>query len=132
MDDIAYRLQDSRIRCTSMHGGVSQSQRDRSLRDLKSGRAHVLVATDVAARGLDLPGIDHVINYDLPLNGEDYVHRVGRTGRIGNKGIATSFVGNTEPALKDIVRSLKDARKEDKTASPVPWWMEEPVKCELI
>ncbi|CAE7546420.1 DED1, partial [Symbiodinium pilosum] len=100
VDDICYRLQDMRIRCTSMHGGVSQNQRDKSLNALRSGRAHVLVATDVAARGLDLPGIDHVINYDLPLNGDDYVHRVGRTGRIGNKGVATSFVGSKEPALK--------------------------------
>jgi len=125
VDDIQSQLRENRIRCTSMHGGVSQSQRDRALRDLKSGRAHVLVATDVAARGLDLPGIDHVINFDLPLNGEDYVHRVGRTGRIGNKGVATSFVTNTEPALKDIVRSLKDARKQDKTASEVPQWLEE-------
>ncbi|CAL1160678.1 unnamed protein product, partial [Cladocopium goreaui] len=125
VDDVTYQLQNSRIRCTSMHGGVSQSQRDRALRDLKTGRAHVLVATDVAARGLDLPGIDHVINYDLPLNGEDYVHRVGRTGRIGNKGVATSFVTRVEPALQDIVRSLRDARKQDKTASEVPGWMQE-------
>lgn len=125
VDDVTYQLQNNRIRCTSMHGGVSQSQRDRALRDLKSGRAHVLVATDVAARGLDLPGIDHVINYDLPLNGEDYVHRVGRTGRIGNKGVATSFVTRVEPALQDIVRSLRDARKQDKTASEVPGWMQE-------
>ncbi|CAK9022375.1 unnamed protein product [Durusdinium trenchii] len=101
VDDLRYRLRDSRVRCTSMHGGVSQAQRDRALSDLKGGLANVLVATDVAARGLDLPGIDHVINYDLPQNAEDYVHRVGRTGRIGNKGVATSFVGRREPALKD-------------------------------
>eukprot|EP00913_Durusdinium_trenchii_P003489 g3229.t1 len=102
VDDLRYRLRDSRVRCTSMHGGVSQAQRDRALSDLKGGLANVLVATDVAARGLDLPGIDHVINYDLPQNAEDYVHRVGRTGRIGNKGVATTMKSPVRDGVRDL------------------------------
>lgn len=68
-----------------------QHQREQALYDFKSGRCPVLVATAVAARGLDIVGVDHVINYDLPKQIDDYVHRIGRTGRVGNVGRATSF-----------------------------------------
>ncbi|CAE8650730.1 unnamed protein product [Polarella glacialis] len=125
VDDIAYRLGSSRIRAVCMHGGVSQQQRDRALEDLKSGRVSVLVATDVAARGLDLPGVAHVVNYDLPLNGEDYVHRIGRTGRIGNKGVATSLVQGSESSIGAIVKSLQASKKLDAEISDVPDWLEE-------
>jgi len=128
VDDVVWQLSDQRIRAAAIHGGLTQPQRDRSISDLKSGRVSVLVATDVAARGLDLPGIDHVINYDLPLNAEDYVHRIGRTGRIGNKGIATSFVGSREGALRDIVKGLREGAEEDDSASPVPAWLEDQVQ----
>lgn len=127
VDDLAWRLADVRIRAAQIHGGLTQAQRDRALQDLKLGRASVLVATDVAARGLDLPGIDHVVNYELPLSADDYVHRVGRTGRIGNTGIATSMVGAVEPALKGIVKSMKDAFRKDSGATPVPQWLERQV-----
>lgn len=123
VDDIAWRLSDARIRASPIHGGLSQSQRDRALADLKVGRVNVLVASDVAARGLDLPGIDHVVNYELPQNADDYVHRIGRTGRIGNTGIATSLVGGDEPALKGIVKSMQEAAEEDERASKVPQWL---------
>ncbi|CAK0807744.1 unnamed protein product [Prorocentrum cordatum] len=122
-DDIAWRLGTENMRAVAMHGNLSQAQRDRAIGDLKRGRASVLVATDVAARGLDLPGIDHVINYDLPSNSDDYVHRIGRTGRIGNKGVATSLVGQSEPALRDIVKDLQRQAKDDPEASPVPRWL---------
>ena len=68
-----------------------QREREEALRDFRSGRAPVLVATSVAARGLDIPEVKHVVNYDLPTSIEEYVHRIGRTGRIGNKGLATAF-----------------------------------------
>lgn len=68
-----------------------QREREEALRDFRSGRSRVLVATSVAARGLDIPKVKHVINYDLPNSIEEYVHRIGRTGRIGNKGMATAF-----------------------------------------
>jgi len=127
VDDVAWRLSDARIRASPIHGGLSQSQRDRALADLKNGRVNVLVASDVAARGLDLPGIDHVVNYELPGNSEDYVHRIGRTGRIGNTGIATSFVSAEEPSLKGIVKSMREAAEEDKRATKVPGWLEDKV-----
>eukprot|EP01083_Nonionella_stella_P261219 889684_1 len=76
----------------SIHGDKSQREREDALRNFKTGRCPVLVATDVAARGLDIPNVTQVINYDLPTNIDDYVHRIGRTGRAGNTGAALSFV----------------------------------------
>ena len=76
----------------AIHGNKSQSQRMRALKSFKDHKVKVLVATDVAARGLDISGITHVINYDIPATYEDYVHRIGRTGRAGKKGHALTFV----------------------------------------
>ena len=90
-----------------LHGGKSQSQRDKTLASFVKGRTTVLVATNVAARGLDIPNISHVINYDLPEDVETYVHRIGRTARAGKEGIAVTLVGEME--VKDfekIKRSL--------------------------
>ena len=90
-----------------LHGGKSQSQRDKTLASFVKGRTTVLVATNVAARGLDIPNISHVINYDLPEDVETYVHRIGRTARAGKEGIAVTLVGEAE--VKDfekIKRSL--------------------------
>ena len=80
------------------------------MRDFKSGRSRVLVATSVAARGLDIPKVKHVINYDMPSTIEEYVHRIGRTGRIGNKGIATAFFQkDRDGALaRGLVKVLSD------------------------
>ncbi|CAJ1437719.1 unnamed protein product [Effrenium voratum] len=118
VDAICWRLSDARVRSMQIHGGLSQAARDRALNDFRNGRVSVLVATDVAARGLDLPGVDHVINYELPLNAEDYTHRIGRTGRIGNTGLSTSLVGSWEPALKDIVTSIRDME-----SVTIPEWL---------
>jgi superfamily II DNA/RNA helicase len=76
-----------------MHGDRSQNQRTRALHSFQSGQVRTLVATDVAARGIDVEGIAHVINFDPPGDQEGYVHRVGRTGRAGRRGIGTTFVG---------------------------------------
>ena len=81
------------FRSTAIHGNKSQSQRMRALADFKTNRMQVLVATDVAARGLDIPDVTHVINYDVPATHEDYIHRIGRTGRGNKKGKAFTFVG---------------------------------------
>jgi ATP-dependent RNA helicase RhlE len=95
----------SGIRALAIHGNKSQSVRQRTLDAFKSSRPPVLVATDVAARGLDVDGISHVVNYDLPDVPELYVHRIGRTGRAGATGIATSFCGREERGqLRDIER----------------------------
>merc|ERR1711924_396886 len=76
---------------SSIHGDKTQRDREMALRDFKSGRTPILVGTDVAARGLDIPNVLHVINFDLPRQISDYVHRIGRTGRAGNTGFAMSF-----------------------------------------
>ncbi len=81
-----------------------QREREEALRDFRSGRSRVLVATSVAARGLDIPKVKHVVNYDLPSSIEEYVHRIGRTGRIGNKGMATAFFHKDRDA--HLARSL--------------------------
>lgn len=125
VDDITQQLRDRGIRSASMHGGTVQNSRNRALADVKSGRISVLVATDVAARGLDVPGIEHIVNFDLPNDGETYVHRIGRTGRIGNKGRATSFVGNRENSLRSIVNAMREAKKDDPEASDVPDWLQD-------
>ena len=81
-----------------------QREREEALRDFKTGKAPILVATSVAARGLDIQGVKHVVNYDLPKDIDEYVHRIGRTGRCGNIGKATSFFD--PEANKDIARPL--------------------------
>lgn len=97
------RLRDAQIQAEEIHGDISQSQREKTLKRYRDGLFPVLVATDVAARGLDIPSISHVVNYDLPETPEDYVHRIGRTGRAGRSGIAYSFVGENQRYLvRDI------------------------------
>ncbi|KAI7510089.1 hypothetical protein KC331_g22656, partial [Hortaea werneckii] len=76
---------------TSIHGDRTQRERERALDMFRSARCPILVATAVAARGLDIPNVRHVVNYDLPTDIDDYVHRIGRTGRAGNTGISTAF-----------------------------------------
>ena len=73
-------------RAEAIHGGMSQAQRDRVMNSFRSGQTELLVATDVAARGLDIPSVSHVMNYDVPSAPEAYVHRIGRTGRAGREG----------------------------------------------
>jgi ATP-dependent RNA helicase RhlE len=103
-DKIVKHLDRSGIRAAAIHGNKSQSVRQRTLDAFKSNRPPVLVATDIAARGLDVQGISHVINYELPEVAEIYVHRIGRTGRAGATGIATSFCGRHE---RDQLRQIE-------------------------
>ena len=79
-----------------VHGEKAQGNRRRALREFMEGKVRVLVATEVAARGLDIPSLEYVVNYDLPFLAEDYVHRIGRTGRAGKRGMAISFVSREE------------------------------------
>jgi ATP-dependent RNA helicase RhlE len=92
MEKLARALAERGFRVASIHGNKSQNQRQRALNDFKEGRIQVLIATDVAARGIDIENVSHVINYDAPSTYEDYVHRIGRTGRAGKRGIALTFV----------------------------------------
>jgi ATP-dependent RNA helicase RhlE len=106
-DRLGDHLERAGVKAAVIHGGKNQGQRTRSLADFKTGRVRVLVATDVAARGLDIAHLPLVVNYDLPLVAEDYVHRVGRTGRAGAEGRAISFVSGPERSLlRDIQRLL--------------------------
>jgi len=106
-DKVSDHLEGAGLKVAVIHGGKNQGQRSRSLADFKAGRVSVLVATDVAARGLDIVQLPLVVNYDLPLVAEDYVHRVGRTGRAGSEGRAVSFVSGPERSLlRDIQRLL--------------------------
>ena len=87
-----------------------QREREEALHDFKTGKAPVLVATSVAARGLDIPGVAHVVNYDLPKDIDEYVHRIGRTGRCGNLGKASSFFDSSSNAdlARALVKTLED------------------------
>ena len=104
-EDCAEALCDAGYRAESIHSDKSQGQRKRALDNFRKGRTSILVATDVLARGIDVPDVDHVINFDLPDMPEDYVHRIGRTGRAGEQGFAISFV------TRESSRTLKDIEK---------------------
>jgi ATP-dependent RNA helicase RhlE len=106
---LAEQIEKAGINAVAIHGNKSQSQRLKALRDFKSGQARVLVATDVAARGLDIPLLPLVINFDLPMVAEDYVHRIGRTGRAGASGEAVSLVGTDEGGLLRAIQRLLKA-----------------------
>jgi ATP-dependent RNA helicase RhlE len=106
-DRVARRLIRSGHKAIQIHGDRSQSQRNSALRDFSDGRHRVLVATDVAARGIDVANVAHVVNFDLPKVAEDFVHRVGRTGRASARGIASTFAGPAERGdLRKIERAL--------------------------
>jgi ATP-dependent RNA helicase RhlE len=107
-DKLTRRLNADAIRALAIHGNKSQSLRTRELAEFKAGDLRVLVATDIAARGIDIQELPHVVNYDLPNVPEDYVHRIGRTGRAGATGEAISLVCVDEHAfLRDIERLLR-------------------------
>jgi len=107
-DTIADRLNIAGFSAAALHGDMHQGARNRTLDSLRRGQVRVLVATDVAARGIDVPAITHVVNYDLPKFPEDYVHRIGRTGRAGRNGVAVSLVNHAESMnVKRIERFTK-------------------------
>ncbi len=103
-DRVAKKLHDAGIDSVAIHGNKNQNQRDRALDAFRRGRFRVLVATDVAARGLDVDGVTHVFNYDLPLEPEAYVHRIGRTGRAGATGTAVAFC---TPEERGLLRAIE-------------------------
>jgi ATP-dependent RNA helicase RhlE len=107
-DRLCRHLASSGLRAAAIHGDKSQNARTQALRDFKAGRTHVLVATDIAARGLDIEQLPMVINFDMPMVAEDYVHRIGRTGRAGAEGTAVSLVTHDEmDQLRGIQRLIK-------------------------
>ena len=120
-DTIADRLNIAGFTAAALHGDMHQGARNRTLDALRRGQVRVLVATDVAARGIDVPGITHVVNYDLPKFPEDYVHRIGRTGRAGRNGLAISLVNHAETMhIKRIERFTKQLIPVDVIAGMEP------------
>lgn len=118
-DKLARQLENAGFATSAIHGNRSQGQRDRALSDFREGKIRVLVATDVAARGIDIPGVTHVYNYDLPNVPENYVHRIGRTARAGATGIAVALCSPDEMGeLKDIQKAMKATIP---VASGAPW-----------
>merc|ERR1719323_876012 len=116
LDDFLYR---EGFPVTSIHGDRTQREREEALRRFKTGQTPIIVATAVAARGLDIPNVKHVINFDMPGDVEEYVHRIGRTGRMGNLGLATSFFNEKNRNLvKDLIELLVESNQE------LPSWLE--------
>ena len=106
-ENVCDRLRDNGHRARFIHGDLHQSKRNRIVEDLRRGRCDILVATDVVARGIDIPSISHVINFDLPRQLEDYVHRIGRSGRAGRSGVALSLVSlEDRQVLRRLIRYL--------------------------
>ncbi|XP_048541938.1 DEAD-box ATP-dependent RNA helicase 52A-like isoform X2 [Triticum urartu] len=119
-DSLRYWLYNKGFPATAIHGDRTQEERESALRSFKSGLTPVMVATDVVARGLDVPNVAHVINYDLPKSIEDYVHRIGRTGRAGNAGSATAFfTESNHPIAKGLLELMTEAKQN------VPTWLED-------
>jgi superfamily II DNA/RNA helicase len=126
-DQVVRGLQKAGHVAEAIHGNKSQNQRERVLAAFRSGRLRTLIATDIAARGIDVDGVSHVVNYDLPNIPESYVHRIGRTARAGADGVAISFCDHEERAyLRDIERLIRmtipatDRRTERAQAQPAP------------
>ncbi len=111
-DDLADRLSEQGFSAAALHGDMNQRQRNRTITQVQRGQVQMLVATDVAARGIDVQGISHVVNFDLPMQAEDYVHRIGRTGRAGRSGLAFTLATHAE--------RHKVRRIEQYTGQPIP------------
>ncbi|KAF5823340.1 putative RNA helicase [Helianthus annuus] len=117
-DSLEHWLYSNGFPATTIHGDRSQPEREQALRSFKSGNTPILVATDVAARGLDIPHVSHVVNFDLPNDIDDYVHRIGRTGRAGKTGLATAFFNENNTSLaKGLADLIQEANQE------VPAWL---------
>jgi ATP-dependent RNA helicase DeaD len=117
VDEVTVMLNSHGHRAEAIHGGMSQQQRDRVMNAFRSGQTELLVATDVAARGLDIPHVSHVINFDLPSSAEVYVHRIGRTGRAGREGSAITIL---DPREQRLLRSIEIHTKSKVTVATVP------------
>lgn len=128
-DQLARELAQGGHKAAALHGDMTQGRRTRTLRQLKEGAIDILVATDVAARGIDVSTITHVINFDLPQSVEDYVHRIGRTGRAGRAGMALSFVSGRE---KSFLKQIEKYTGHDITVAQIeglePKFTAEPAK----
>jgi ATP-dependent RNA helicase DeaD len=119
VDELTLTLTARGFRAEALHGGLSQPQRDRVMSKLRGGQADLIVATDVAARGLDIPQLTHVVNYDVPASPDDYVHRIGRTGRAGRAGVAVTLAEPREHRLLLAIEKVTRQRIELQTLPTV-------------
>ncbi len=117
VDELTETMNARGYRCEALHGGLSQDQRDRVMKKFRANKTDLLVATDVAARGLDIQHVSHVVNYDVPTSTEAYVHRIGRTGRAGREGVAISLA---EPREHRMLRNIELATKSKIEIATVP------------
>jgi ATP-dependent RNA helicase RhlE len=117
-NQVADALDTGGVRVAALHGNKSQPARQKALEQFRTGRARVLVATDIAARGIDVTGISHVINFDLPAQPEDYVHRIGRTARAGASGVAISFCGSAQQGELRSIERMTGTRLQIAGGSP--------------
>jgi ATP-dependent RNA helicase DeaD len=117
VDELAEAMNARGYRAEALHGGFAQEQRDRVMKRFRSNNADLLIATDVAARGLDIEHVSHVFNYDVPTEPDAYVHRIGRTGRAGREGVAVTFV---EPREHRLLRNIQFATKQKITVGTLP------------
>ena len=106
VDAVTLRLSEAGVSAAKLHGDLEQKDRDRVMAKLRNQSTRVLVATDVAARGIDVPSISHVINYGLPMKAEDYVHRIGRTGRAGRSGLAVTLAERRDAQMIQRIQHL--------------------------
>lgn len=113
-DFLARNVRNQDIKVFPLHGGHSQVQRQKSIENLHAGKINVLVATDIAARGLDIRNVNHIINWDIPINHNEYIHRIGRTARAGDAGLAISFVSNKDTATFNDILSHQDWKIDKK------------------
>jgi ATP-dependent RNA helicase RhlE len=128
-DRVVRHLASAGIAATAIHGNKSQPQRERALAGFRDGQTRVLVATDIAARGIDVDGVSHVINFELPNVPEDYVHRVGRTARAGAAGIAIAFCSDDErPYLRDIEKLTRCSLRAIAAPSATPVSRDGPIE----
>ena len=117
VDQLSESLAAHGYRAAALHGGLTQEQRDRVMRRFRDGSLELLIATDVAARGLDIENVSHVVNYDVPMSPDAYVHRIGRTGRAGRAGVAITFA---EPRERRYLRNIEQLTKQTIKTESVP------------
>ncbi|MBP2630716.1 MAG: cshA [Firmicutes bacterium] len=135
VDDLVASLQARGYMSDGLHGDLSQSQRDRVMKKFREGKLEILVATDVAARGIDIDDITHVVNYDIPQDHESYVHRIGRTGRAGKKGVAMTFIDPREYRQLKLIERLaktKIVRKQLPSSADILERQRELIKERLL
>jgi len=119
VDSLSDFLNDSNYNTIAIHGDKDQQKRQEAIERFSSGDVPILIATDVCSRGLDFPSVSYVFNFELPTNIEDYVHRIGRTGRVGNQGVAISFINEgNRPIIRDLYNLMKKLNQE------IPDWFE--------